>query len=126
MLNGKRVVLIVDDDPEPRQLLDDFLTSSGYTTRLASSAIDAIGKLDSSVDVVVTDYQMPIMNGGDLLSIVRKKFPNLPVIGISGFRFADRDMVSKLFDAFIFKPFRMADFLRSVDGAVLQMAESPA
>lgn len=126
MNNGSKVVLIVDDDSEARQLLERYLTSRGCITRVAVSVIDAVSKLDDSVDVVITDYQMPIMNGCDLLSMIRQKYPTIPVIGISGFRFSDRDIVSKLFDAFLFKPFRMGDLLRSVDGVALRMVEGQA
>lgn len=122
MLNGAKVVLVVDDEHHSLELIARFFRSNDCVVRAASSVIEAVAKLDDSVDVVITDYQMPIMNGCDLLSMIRQKYPTLPVIGISGFRFSDRDIVSKLFDAFLFKPFRMGDLLRSVDGVVSQMA----
>lgn len=126
MLNGQKVVLIVDDEPHSLALLSKFLVSNGYIARSAPSVVDAISKLDDAVDLVVTDYQMPTMNGCDLLSMVRAKYPTVPVIGISGFRFEDRDIVSKLFDAFLFKPFRMGELLRSADGVVSQMVAAQA
>jgi CheY-like chemotaxis protein len=114
MQNGKHVVLIVDDDHEPLDLLEHYFERNQYITRTAHSVVDAIPKLDDTIDLVVTDYEMPVMNGADLLCMVRNKFPKLPIIGISGLRFMEGQRIDQLFDAFLPKPFRITDLRDSV------------
>ena len=119
MLNGKHVVLLVDDDQEPLDLLEHYFERNHYIIRTAHGVIEAIQKLDDTLDLVVTDYEMPVMNGADLLLMVRQRFPKLPVIGISGLRFMDTNRMDKLFDAFLPKPFRINDLRESVAKVIL-------
>lgn len=119
MLNNKHVVLIVDDDHEPLDLLEHYFERNDYITKTAHSVVEAIQKLDNTLDLVVTDYEMPIMTGSDLLLMIRKRFPKLPVIGISGLRFMSGSGIEKLFDAFLSKPFRINDLRESVARVIL-------
>lgn len=119
MLNDKHVVLLVDDDQEPLDLLEHYFERNDYITRSAHSVIEAIQKLDDTLDLIVTDYEMPTMNGADLLLMVRQKFPKLPVIGISGLRFMNGNRIDQLFDAFLPKPFRINDLRESVAKVIL-------
>ena len=119
MLNNKHVVLIVDDDHEPLDLLEHYFERNDYITKTAHSVVEAIQKLDDTLDLVVTDYEMPIMTGSDLLLMVRKRFPKLPIIGISGLRFMSGSGIEKLFDAFLSKPFRINDLRESVARVIL-------
>ncbi len=123
MQNGTHVVLLVDDDHEPLELLEHFFQINNYIVLKSSSVLDAIQKLNETIDLVVTDYDMPIMNGADLRLILKKSYPNLPVIGISGLRFMDRGTVAKLFDAFLTKPFRISDLRAKVAQLVLYRHE---
>ena len=119
MLNGTHVVLLVDDDQEPLDLLEHYFERNQYIIRTAHSVIEAIPKLDDTLDLVVTDYEMPVMNGADLLLMIRQRFPKLPVIGISGLRFMNGNRIDQLFDAFLPKPFRINALRESVAKVIL-------
>lgn len=126
MLNGTHVVLLVDDDQEPLDLLEHYFERNEYITRSAHSVVEAIQKLDETLDLVVTDYDMPVMNGSDLLLMIRQKFPTIPVIGISGLRFMPGNRIDQLFDAFLPKPFRINALRESVANVILWASAADA
>jgi two-component system, NtrC family, response regulator AtoC len=72
-------VLIVDDDPSVLFVLKELLEERGHATLSATSGGDALGLLDG-VDLVLTDLQMPVMNGMELLRVVRERDASLPTI----------------------------------------------
>ena len=79
-------VLLVDDEPLIRKLISRHLLAAGYVVRMADDGLDAIGKLRGEIpDLIISDLKMPRMSGIELLDIVRKRFPQIPVIVISGF-----------------------------------------
>ena len=80
----KKRVLVVDDDCDLRYVLSVRLVSAGYTVYEAANGLEALEQLDKhSIDVVLTDYRMPKMDGLEFLSITRVKWPELPVIVVS-------------------------------------------
>ena len=79
-------ILVVEDDSEMRGLLADELLDEGYETYQAVDGEDAALKLaQDEFDLVIADVIMPKMSGLDLLSMVRKAYPNTPVILITAF-----------------------------------------
>jgi two-component system response regulator GlrR len=85
MERNKKNVVIVDDDHDLRYLLSVRLISAGYIVYEAGNGWDALEQMGKhSVDVVLTDYQMPEMNGFGLLSLCRVKWPGTPVVFFSG------------------------------------------
>jgi CheY-like chemotaxis protein len=77
-------VLLVDDEPLVRNLISRYLVAAGYVVRVAVDGLDAIGKLRAGpLDLIISDLKMPRMSGVELLNIVRKRFPQVPVIAIS-------------------------------------------
>ncbi len=80
----KRVsVLVVEDSITARTLLKNILESAGYNVRTAVDGIDAFTALQAGeFDIVVSDIEMPIMNGFDLTAKIRadKKLSELPVV----------------------------------------------
>jgi CheY-like chemotaxis protein len=79
-------ILLVDDNAHGLSARRSVLEELGATIATASSASDALDLLAAQpFDLVVTDYKMPRMNGVELIARVRKQFPGLPVILISGF-----------------------------------------
>ena len=80
-LSGR--VLLVDDEPLVRKLISRYLVAAGYVVRVAVDGLDAIGKLRAGpLDLIISDLKMPRMSGTEFLGIVRKRFPQLPVIYI--------------------------------------------
>jgi CheY-like chemotaxis protein len=78
-------VLLVDDEPLARKLISRYLVAAGYVVRMAEDGLDAIGKLRTGLpDLIISDLKMPRMSGIELLGVVRKRFPQIPVIAISG------------------------------------------
>ena len=81
--NGKSV-LVVDDDHDLRYILSVRLVSAGYTVYGAGNGLEALMQMERySVDVVVTDYRMPKMDGFEFLSLCRRKWPGTPVVVFS-------------------------------------------
>lgn len=76
-----RKILVVDDEENARIALRALLQGEGFLVRTASHGLEALEVLrDEASDLVLTDIQMPLMDGVDLLRTVRKDFPGLPVI----------------------------------------------
>ncbi|MGD1103058.1 MAG: response regulator [Terriglobia bacterium] len=77
-------VLLVDDEPLVRKLISGYLVAAGYVVRVAVDGLDALGKLRAGLpDLIISDLNMPRMSGIELLGVVRKRFPQIPVIVIS-------------------------------------------
>ena len=78
-------VLLVDDDSSTRALLALHLEQAGFEARQAEDGIDGLVKLrDELPHVIISDLQMPRMSGIEFVSVVRRRFPSIPVIVISG------------------------------------------
>ncbi len=82
-LAGKQI-LIVEDEPVFRSLLDSYLSSLGAVTSLAQDGIDALEKmLGVSPDLLICDLAMPRMNGLKLVEHIRNEGNQLPILVIS-------------------------------------------
>lgn len=80
---GKRI-LVVDDEPEVRELMEHFLTQRGYDVRIAENGKLALAALDSFMpDVVLLDMHMPEMDGLETLKRLAARSPSLPVIMVT-------------------------------------------
>ncbi|MBC2714801.1 MAG: response regulator [Desulfobacteraceae bacterium] len=78
-------VLIVDDEQDFLDVISDRLTARDMNVSTASSAKDAIKKIDEeSFDAVVLDLMMPEMDGLETLKIMKEKNPDLQVILLTG------------------------------------------
>jgi len=78
-------VLLVDDDHHIRIMLKAFLENRGYMVELAVSGQDALTKLvEADYDIVVTDYNMPEVDGLEVLRHTRRSRPSLPVVLMTG------------------------------------------
>jgi CheY-like chemotaxis protein len=77
-------ILVVDDDPAIRKVSADLLARRGYEVKTASDGFEALAKLQrAEPDVIISDLRMPNMSGFEFLSVVRRRFPHVPVIVIS-------------------------------------------
>jgi CheY-like chemotaxis protein len=78
-------ILIVDDEPDVRDAVKRVLDRAGYTVHTTDSAADAMAQLERTrTDVVITDIIMPKIDGVQLIESIRKLFPAVRIIAISG------------------------------------------
>lgn len=106
-------ILIVDDEPPIRGLLVSFLSSSGHKCDTAGNGKEALDRLgQNQFDAVITDVVMPEMDGITLTREISQKYPDLPVMVMTGFsdEFSAQKAVSAGAREFIKKPFSIAEF----------------
>jgi CheY-like chemotaxis protein len=85
MPNTKARLLIVDDEPSIRNSLSLVLAEIGYPVRSAEDGLSALLELRNDVpDILITDLNMPGMSGFELLAVVRRRFPSIHTIAMSG------------------------------------------
>jgi ATP-dependent Lon protease len=114
--NKKPRILVVDDEETARRNLEHVLQKENYTVVTAASGIEAIKRLKvSDFDVVLTDLKMEKVNGIEVLTKTKLKYPNTQVIMITAYASVDSAIEAIKRDAFnyIEKPFRL-DEVRSV------------
>jgi CheY-like chemotaxis protein len=88
-------ILVVDDEPEVRLVLTEFLESQGYEVMAAGSGAEALAMVDAAKPhVVLLDVTMPVMDGTETLKRLVAANPGLPIIMVTAN--ADVDVTSRL------------------------------
>jgi DNA-binding NtrC family response regulator len=119
--NGRRPrLLIVDDDPGQRSLLDSFLRSQGFCTILAENGEQALDKLrEQKVEMMISDVRMPGLSGLETLRRARQENSIIPVLLVTAY--ADiREAVGAMRDGavnYLAKPIDLDELLRIVQQA---------
>ncbi len=111
-------IMTVDDSASVRQMVSFTLQDAGYDVLEASDGEDALGKLTSPVDMIITDLNMPNMDGLDLIREVRGKngFKFIPIIMLTTESQAEKKQAGKEAGAtgWIVKPFKPEQLLAVV------------
>lgn len=83
-VNDDMMILVVDDHPINRRLLADQLGSLGYQCKTANDGVDALNVLSKNhIDIVLSDVNMPNMDGYRLTQRIRQLGLTLPVVGVT-------------------------------------------
>jgi len=117
MPNSAARLLIVDDEPSIRSSLSQALAELGFSIRTAEDGFSALREIRLQVpEILISDLNMPSMSGFELLSVVRRRFPDMRSIAMSGAFSGDEVPSGVAADAFYQKG--------SSVGALLQMIGS--
>jgi DNA-binding NtrC family response regulator len=103
-----QTILLVDDEPLNLDLLEQELGEHGYAIEKTDGGPAALQALAATpVDLVLLDYQMPGMNGIEVLGEIRKKYAELPVVMITAYGTIERavEAIKNGADDFVTKPF---------------------
>jgi CheY-like chemotaxis protein len=120
MLDNPIVILIVDDDPDIRLLLDFNLLKDGYEVLEATNGAEALDIMRGhAVNLVITDLTMPIMDGYELIKNLKEspetsKIPLLMLTAREEERVSREDMVNPP-DDYLPKPFATADLREKIE-----------
>jgi two-component system nitrogen regulation response regulator NtrX len=116
-----KTILVVDDEKDIRDSLDGVLRDEGYRVVTCGNADDALARLDVSLpDAVLLDIWMPGMDGVDTLAEMKRRYPALPVIMISGHGTIDTAVKTTKLGAFDFieKPLSLDKVVLTINHAL--------
>lgn len=117
MMTDRLTVLVVDDEEKIRAGCKRILTGSDYHALTAENGRVALDVLEKTeVDIMLLDLRMPVMEGEQVLDVTSRKYPELPVIIITGHGTVDTavECMKKGAYDFVTKPFKMNQFLITV------------
>lgn len=117
-----KTILLVDDDPEVLRTTGALLQRLGYQVIERTGAVSALAALreNEEVDLVITDHQMPEMNGTELLAELRRSLPDMPVIMLTAYGDVATYLTSLSFGVFeyIHKPVKGEELDRIIKVAL--------
>jgi DNA-binding NtrC family response regulator len=119
-------VLVVDDDDQMRALLRRTLESDGYQVTERDRGTHMLETLrDAPFDLVILDKEMPGVNGLDLLPLVRREFPQVPVVFVTAFggRQVAASAIRLGAASYLEKPFRLGQLRDAIDRLILRSAD---
>ena len=110
-------ILVVEDEEHVMKLLQMLLSAYGHQVLPAANGDEALQTLDSdAVDMLITDVNMPGMDGRDLAAQILASTPDLPTIFVSGDPSLNAETVARLPNTFcIRKPFTLAEVGEAVE-----------
>ena len=115
---GTGTILLVEDEPMVRTVAERALVRHGYTVLTANNGEEALERLEESsaqVDLLISDVVMPLMDGPTMVREVRKTYPDVPILFMSGYA---EEQLRKSIDianvAFLPKPFSVQELAQAV------------
>ncbi len=114
----QRSILVVDDDPQIRDLLERALTRAGYEVAVAADGRQAIARLEENdYDVVIADILMPERDGLEVVMFLQRERPRTPSIVISSPSNRVFLQSAELLGAtrVVEKPFELDDIMKAID-----------
>jgi len=122
---GPKRILVVDDEPEIRTLVQTMLQKKGYAVELAVDGAEAFAKAEAGLpDLVLLDAMLPKIHGFDVCRRIKNapKTRKIPVIMMTaiyrGWRFAHDARETYGAEDYVEKPFRLDDLLRRIEAAL--------
>ncbi|MBI5205154.1 MAG: response regulator [Nitrospirae bacterium] len=120
MKADNKKILVADDDADIRKVLNIFLTYFGYAVDCVNDGEDAMILIEkSSYSLLITDYEMPRINGIELTKKVRNLSPSMPIIGISGLHSSRNEFLTAGASLFIEKPLTLSILKNALERELL-------
>ncbi len=86
-MTKQQTILVIDDNEDVLTTITQFLSQKNFTILSASNGLDALKICETekeAIDLIITDLVMPSISGVAIISIVKEKYPNIPIVAITG------------------------------------------
>jgi two-component system, cell cycle sensor histidine kinase and response regulator CckA len=116
-IEGNENILLVDDDKDVLNLIRDILETHGYSVLPVNNpltAIDIFKKQSNSIQLIITDIMMPLMEGNEMIRSIKQIKPEVKIIAVSGYTETAVNQEEWMINAFIKKPFEKIEMLSTV------------
>lgn len=113
-----KTILIVEDEYVNYQYLNELLSESGYDIIYANNGQDAVEicKNNSSVDFILMDIKMPIMDGYTAAQLIKSFNPNLPIVAQTAYAMdVEKNRFGGVFDGYLKKPIMQNDLFHAIE-----------
>jgi two-component system cell cycle response regulator DivK len=112
-------ILVVDDDPNSRKIIELMLLSQGYSLLFAENGREAVAKaVESTPDLILMDVLMPIMNGHEATRLIKAdvRTQAIPIVALTALAFASdrQEALAVGCDGYLSKPFTRRELLEVV------------
>ena len=114
-------ILVIDDDKSARLLLERVLSRAGHSVTLVDNGEQGLLLLSKDAyDLIITDKNLPGIDGLEVLRLARQQIPTLQAIVITGFPTPETKSSARDLGVFSYvtKPFGILDILGTCDGAI--------
>ena len=114
-------ILVVDDDPLILTVVDLMIRHAGHVARTAADGVTALDLLaDAPADIIISDIRMPGMDGLALANMVRKDYPQIPIILMTGYlsEYSSGSASQIGVDHILKKPFKSTELMKVIDRLV--------
>jgi DNA-binding NtrC family response regulator len=121
MANHKQRIMIVDDDGRMRDILAQFLTRLGYEVACARCGVEALARIEEELpDLILSDIQIPDLDGLALLAEVKARYPETVVIVMTAFISIDSaiEAVRRGAEDYLSKPLQLSDLQMRIERAL--------
>ena len=115
-------ILLIDDDPRVLEVISEFLAIHHYhviCSKDGFEGLEIIEKNPHGIDLVITDIRMPYISGIGLIRLLKEKYPQIPVIAITGEGdIAVEGSLAAKVDAVLLKPFQLEKMITIVENLI--------
>jgi len=120
-------ILIIDDDDDLRKTIGTLIESAGHTPHLAAHGVEGLKILkDTKIDVVITDIVMPEKEGIATIIDIKRDFPNIGIIAITGYQDSYLTYAQQLgADLAIRKPLDLPTLVMHVEDLIARKSSTP-
>lgn len=126
MKQGKKTILVVDDDETVLKSMSKYLASKGYGVETATNGREAIEKSEKCfINLAILDIRLPDMDGTELLTSMSETEPKMKKIMLTGYPSLENaaESVNKQADAYILKPVDLKKLFRVIEQKLMEQEQ---
>jgi DNA-binding response OmpR family regulator len=118
VVDSPKRVLVIDDNEDVLETISKYLKQNQFDVSTATNGLDALKFFEAengNFDLLITDLVMPSISGVAIISIIKEKYPEVPIIAITGWGEHPEALATEAkADIVLEKPFELHEFMKVI------------